>query len=361
MDNIAILTYHNTSNFGAMLQTYGLYAFLYNSGYSCKILNYVSKAIDENENPQNLLCELKKKKSIITKLFILLTRRKRIKKYKDVQKFLLQNTSLTKKYNVFNLNLANHEFDTFLVGSDMVWNFTINKNDLTFLLDFADETKYKYSYASSLGEEWSDSINGDVIKLFNRFNNISIREEQFKLYLENKIKRNVDVVCDPTMLLTRNEWEKYTVSSIYKNYVLVYFDSSDSKCLNDAIKYANTNGYTVKYISLSIRKYKTHDTIWPTTIEQFLSLVKNAKAVFTASYHGLLFSVYFERELFWYSRAQNSRMKYISDKLGLDKRCGSDYNFSEMPEIDYFYVQKNLNEFRDYSINVLHSFLVRPK
>ena len=42
-------------------------------------------------------------------------------------------------YDRDNVQKANQEFDTFLVGSDLVWDFSINQNDLTYMLDFADK------------------------------------------------------------------------------------------------------------------------------------------------------------------------------------------------------------------------------
>ena len=356
-NKIGILTYQDTSNFGAMLQAFGLYAYLKKKGYSCKIINYKSKSIDKRENPQNILYELKKVKNLKSKLFILLSRSNRKKKYMGLKNFLMKQEVLTLEYTRENIKLINKDFDTFIVGSDMVWNFTINNNDFAFLLDFVNENKKKISFASSLGEEWSNSIDTTVKQLFKRFNHISIREEQFKTYLEQKLEKKVDIVCDPTMLITANEWLEYTVKPTYDNYVLVYFNTDDSKCLNNAIEYARDNGYSVKYISLSIKKNSNYDSIWPTTIEQFLGLIKNAKAVFTASYHGMLFSIYFEKELFWYSRAQNSRMKFISEKLGLVKRCGSEIDLQKMPKIDFNSVKMKLSEFRNYSENILDSYL----
>lgn len=356
-NNIGILTYQNTSNFGAVLQTYGLYAYLRKNGYSCKIINYISNAIDVRENPQNMFYELRQCGSLKSKLFMLLSRKKRIAKYNGLKSFLVKNGALSMEYSISDISLTNQEFDTFLVGSDMVWNFNINSNDFTFLLDFVHEDKKKCSYASSVGEEWSDSIDTNVKRLFGRFDNISIREEQFRTYLEQKTNKNINVVCDPTMLLSADEWGKYAAKPLYENYVLVYFNTSDSKCLKDAVKYAKNHCCRVKYISLGVRKNPEYDLIWPTSIEQFLSLVKNAKAVFTASYHGLLFSAYFETELFWYSRAQNSRMKYITDRLGLERRCGSALELSEMPEINYETLRILMAEFRSYSEALLHSFL----
>lgn len=354
-ENIGILTYQDTSNFGATLQAFALFYFLKKNDFSCKLIDYSSKAVDLVENPQNIFYELHTQTTLRMKLIKILTRRKRMQKYKNLKYFLIKHDSLSKKYDKKNITLANQEFSSFIVGSDMTWNFSINKRDFCYLLNFVDDNKDKYSYASSLGEEWSEDIDNEVRKLLNRFNKIAIREKQFKHYLENKLGRSVNVVCDPTMLLDSKEWAEYIGKKIFDNYVLVYFDSSDSKCLRDAIEYAKNHNCRVKYISLEIRNKPNYDVIFPISIEEFLSLIKYANAVFTASYHGMLFSAYFQKELFWYSRVQNSRMKFISEKLGLNDRCGSEEDFSVRSKIDYANVQEKIDDFRNFSSKILLS------
>ena len=46
------------------------------------------------------------------------------------------------------------------------------------------------------------------------------------------------------------------------------------------------------------RPAKNAKNVKPTSLEQFLGLIKHASMVFTASYHGMLFSIYFHRQVF---------------------------------------------------------------
>ena len=39
---IGIITYHHTINYGATLQSYGLYNFLINLGYEVELIDYIS-------------------------------------------------------------------------------------------------------------------------------------------------------------------------------------------------------------------------------------------------------------------------------------------------------------------------------
>ena len=39
-EKIGLLTYHHTTNFGSLLQTYALYRTVIGMGYSCEIVDY---------------------------------------------------------------------------------------------------------------------------------------------------------------------------------------------------------------------------------------------------------------------------------------------------------------------------------
>ena len=59
--------------------------------------------------------------------------------------------------------------------------------------------------------------------------------------------------------------------------------------------------------------------------------------VFTASYHGLLYSLYFHKNVYYYNRENKSRMESFGKKLGISNREISG-EFKEQPMIDYQYV-----------------------
>ena len=40
MKKIGLITFHDTTNFGSFLQTFGLYKAINDMGYTCKVLDY---------------------------------------------------------------------------------------------------------------------------------------------------------------------------------------------------------------------------------------------------------------------------------------------------------------------------------
>ena len=142
---IAILTYHNALNYGAILQTYALQKKLIDLGINSEILDYHCRQISINQNPFTLL------KIIHFRSFFygLFNNKISIPNKNSFKNFITHELIISKRFNRRNISNSNAIYDSFLVGSDQVWNLEMNNYDTTYLLDFT--SKSKFSYASSLG------------------------------------------------------------------------------------------------------------------------------------------------------------------------------------------------------------------
>ena len=65
--------------------------------------------------------------------------------------FMRTNMSITCPYNRETISLTNQLFDTFLVGSDIVWGMPVTGNDYTYMLDFTKEEKRRIAFSPSIG------------------------------------------------------------------------------------------------------------------------------------------------------------------------------------------------------------------
>lgn len=344
---IGILTFQRTSNFGSMLQAFALCKAVRDLGYDCDIVDYTCVAVEDREALHPKFTSLR----AIAKF--LLFDRKLIAKGKELLAFINKQKMLSeKRYSKSELKKACEAYDIFLVGSDIVWDPKITNNDLTFFLDFVPEAKGKIAFASSLGKEpeigsefWTAAFNN-----LKKFDGVAVREQSTAKSFSEQLAKNVEWVCDPTMLLSVEDWNLVT-SEKYKeeNYVLVYFNSGTA--LDDAIAYAkkiNAKVYVINY-GLPIKGTKN---ISVKTLEDFLSLIKYAKCVFTGSYHGFLFSIYFKRDFWFYNRAHAERMLSLAGKMGLLSRDRGNAELA-FNHIDYQYVTPKVVEFRQQSLSWL--------
>ena len=352
---VALLTFHRSTNFGSYLQAYALYKKVCDLGCDCEVLDYRCPAVERREGlaskvrgPRDLA------KSV---LFGPALRRKA----RALERFSEEHLLRSRPYGPEDINQAGAEYPMFLVGSDIVWGRDITEGDLTYFLDFAPESARKLAFASSVGDYGARDDDAEVGRCLARFDRIAVRESQAVPWVEGLSGRRAELVCDPTMLLTAGEWDSCVRPvDAGAGYVLVYFDSPGGGCLAAAREFAARRGLRVRYVNYTLPA-KGVDNVRPASLAEFLGLVKCADSVFTASYHGMLFSLYYGRDMRFFTRAHSSRVLSLAERVGVSDRCGDGRGGVELPPVDYGAVGARIAEFRESSLGVLREMLeVRP-
>ena len=356
MIRIGLITFHSSNNFGSVLQAYGLYRAVRDFGVDIKIIDYTCEKNFNNEiphfpkltiNPYNCLLGVAR--------WIISPKRKR---YIELQKFLRKHAQLTRRLERSELKKLSSEFDLFLIGSDMVWEMDLNGGDLTYFLDFENNPSKKIAFASSVGFPWNDKEKGIIKPLLSQFKHIAVRETASANWIEELIGTRSPVVCDPTMLLTREEWITFVSNKRpEEKYVLTYFETDNGDCLDSAIKIAAKNKIKVKRIDVGTKRATEYEVIRPTSIQEFLSLIYYAEAVVTASYHGILFSLYFNKPLVFYLRRQTSRVETLLEKLEIGNCDGRFVDINNLPKIDYEKINIGIEDYRKESLRYLKRFI----
>lgn len=138
--------------------------------------------------------------------------RQRIAKFREFNENIkFEKETIYKEYEVPE-NIKN-DYDYFVMGSDQLWNYTyktsFSKNSMA---SFAKKEQ-KISFAASMGvsnpPEKDDPIYGVVKKYLEDIKYLSVREDAAKSIIKQMTGRDdVEVLLDPTMMLSANEWEK---------------------------------------------------------------------------------------------------------------------------------------------------------
>ena len=357
MLKIGLITFHRTTNFGSLLQTYGLYKKIVDLGYNCEVIDYRCPAIEKAEY-RNYKLDISNPRELIKTI---LFQPKQNKKAKQFDLFTSQNIKLSAPYNPITINEAAGKYDKFFVGSDIVWGRDITCDDYNYFLEFVNDKEKKYAFSASVGDCIIREDESHLKSLLCDFSRIAVREKDAVEWVKAIANVSADWVCDPTMLLTAEEWRSIVPLHLIKdNYVLVYFDTPNQECLKAAIAYAkkmNLKVYFIKY-GLPVKGVSVKQ---PTSLGEFLSLIDNAKMVFTASYHGMLFSIDFHKEFMFYTRNHSSRVLSLAERLSLQDRCGDSFVGDEYEAINYGEVERRLCEFRNQSISILQEMLQGEK
>lgn len=349
---IGIITFHKALNYGAVLQTYALQTVLEKLGCESEVLDYSnpnvsvklkSPQIRDYRNPLNYRKDVKKY-------------RKDSVKYKKIGAF--SDTKLHTSIPLDRSSLAKYtsDLDIVITGSDQVWNDKITHNDDTFYLDVVSPQK-RVSYAASIG---SDEIPQESVRriypILKEFRAISVRETQAQRALSNQLGLEVQRVLDPTLLLCEDDYKGIIASTNNEKFVLVYMLFYSASLIQSAKKKASELGCKVYCINASSIPVGDVVDCSDVGIEEWLGLIKDAQYIFTNSFHGVAFSVNFQKQFIAElppTRVKaSSRITDLLSVLGMENRIMTSESFPRLA-IDYSASNKKLSAERAHSMEFL--------
>lgn len=295
MRTIGILTFHDSDNFGSVLQAYALCTFLRENGFDVKIIDYRKKEV---KKLYSIFKPPVNRHNFLENIYSFFYYKQLRERKKNYESFRQKNIHLSENSYFHNEELKKCSYDIYIVGSDQIWNTSIVDFDTTYLLDFTE--KRKISYAASFGPNLREITN---VSLFRRelkkFEMITVREQAAVELCADKFNVNAQVVCDPVLLLNEKKWSdiEKEVPKLPPKYVLCYFAGGVSKALDS---YSKRKAKELRCDRILIMP-DWHDwkskgkRLYSTGPEEFVYLIKNAEFVCTNSFHGSAFSVIFNK------------------------------------------------------------------
>lgn len=349
---IGVITFHDYDNYGAILQSYALQECIKRFGAEPEIIDYNCKYIS---NPFQL--KRLKNNGFFNYIYGAIGNICYIPRRRKCNLFR-KNMRYSEPVNRETVHKLDGKYDVYIAGSDQIWDYHLTDFDKTYFLDFVTKGK-KCSYAASIGEhlpaqeyqkEYSDLLNG--------FDQIFVRENYGAQVVEELIDKKVECTCDPTLLLSGDEWEKVITADARKeDYILVYQLGVNPSFVNFVKRLKKKTGLPVVYIPFPLvgaLKCKFQLTIGP---DEWLNLFRGAKYVVTDSFHGAVFSLLFHKEFFVRVDGHhvNKRVQELLTRLDITERIISDDLTDEMltQKVDYDVVDDKLQSIREDSLNKL--------
>lgn len=314
-EGVGIITDYGYSNYGNRLQNYAL-------SYVLKKYNFVP--ININNAGQNKYYFL----NFLNFIKLLFRDRKTLKRSNNIKR-------ATKKYKEKNFTFLYNKkgkksistFNRIILGSDQIWNWSYNKNSLCFNLGlFGSEYKgIIFSYAASFGESYiPDSFEQLYREGLSGIKAIGVRENT-GVDIVNRLGFKGVLNADPTMLLTKNEWDNavYAFSKMSKpnqKYILRY-----------TLKYnepLNINQFS-DYLCVDILSKKS--PYYEANQFDFIKLIKYSELVVTDSYHAIVFSIIFGKKAIVLPRNNMaSRIETLFNFIGIKYQTNEIIDFSRV-------------------------------
>lgn len=316
MLNIGLITIIDDNNYGNRLQNYAVQIVLNKFNLKCETVKNTPLFNTKNKFILRKIKYLNKKPYN--------TYSENINRKKNFELFN-QNINLSSKnYTIF----SNYNYNLLLVGSDQVWNPNFGRLREVDLLNVkCNKNTRKIAFSASFGvnELPANVDKHKLLKCFNDFDNISVREDAGKEILKDLgYKGEVSVLVDPTMLLTASEWDKVSKKpEMLKTdkYILNYFLGDLSKeRMNEIRRVAKENNCEV------INILDKDSVFYECGPSEFLYLEKHAFLICTDSFHSSVFAILYNRPFIVFDREEenvgnmNSRLETLISKLELKNR-----------------------------------------
>ena len=356
---IGILTFHCAHNYGAVLQCYALQEVLKGMGHTVEVIDYRPYYLTRAYKIVSLHRIFSYNPLRFVKRFILecLSLPKRAKRFRKFDAFM------NEYYKISSRREISSDYDVYIMGSDQIWNPKITKGFDGYYFGYfpfsKGERKYVAYAASMETNHLSESAKEYLRKALNNFDAIGVREIQLADLLRPLTDKDVQVVLDPTLLVTSSFWNRFVGKRpLEEKYVLVYQARGESRITKKIANYIANQlealVVTVSGLTYSRSKWMLHtESPW-----DFVNWFRYADCVVSSSFHGTAFSIVFNKPFYSVRSGRgDTRENSLLRRLNLRDRLIDINSLPIYQDIDYKHVNDRLDKYRKESLYFLKSIL----
>mgnify|MGYP002516842802 CR=1 FL=1 len=271
--------------------------------------------------------------------------------------------------------LSQEDYDAIVVGSDQVWRATyfvplwLGQPMEDGFLAFTNGWNIKrISYAASFGTsiwEYTEEQTQQCKQLLQKFDAVSVREENGVKLCEKYFDVDALQVLDPTMLLVRED------------YIRLFKKSNTPKSKGNLLNYVLDNSDEIDHLIDEIAAQKhlmpfavnnpfEYDDTKPLnmriklSVESWLRGFYDAEFVITDSFHACVFSILFKKQFVVVGNRERgmARFESLLQMFGLGNRLVSpDSEVCSLPMINYDVVYKKYDKLKEMSFAFLQNAL----
>lgn len=312
-------------------------------------------------------------------------------------RFAAEQYEITPLLRLNEMGKLNDSFDTFLLGSDQMWNYYLSQNyKQSYYFDFAADEKNKVAYGTSFGLNrfvGPEDEKKRVYQNLHRFQAISVRDDFSKNICDKNFDISATIVSDPVFLCPVEKYQELSqqADAAYQPkqpYLFSYVLDPSPEFGETLRKAAQKSGLPVVIILDELVYNQPHNMqqmrerlgltdadqniqiLDDPNIKEWLFCMEHAQFVLTDSFHGACFSILFQKN-FLVLRNQvrgGSRFPFLLGELGLLERMVSSpeemaQRYAEVADtaINYAPVQEKLEQKKRESRQWLEDALHRKR
>lgn len=356
---IGILTFFESANYGTVLQAYALQKYLTDCGHEVELVHIKRNVHTGSRHFKLQTVQYTFFDRFVIRLRSISAQKREIEREKRFALFRKEHLNVSPVFYENDVQLTEQlpRYDLYLSGGDQIWNPYHKVFSTHYMWDFLPDGCRIVSYASSFGIESidDDTIIGNMRHYLERYHLICVRE-QSGVKIVASMGLSATQVLDPVFLL-RDQWQQFVHPSwTKKKYCLVYalidYPKSEDRKI---VEYARARNLEIRIVPFNRRNcLNRYIGEFDTGPVEFLNLIANAEFVFTNSFHGMAFSILFQKQ-FCLLSAVSEEGKKKRDRLNdVLKQCDITSLTAEKP-IDYTKVNRRLDDLIAHSCRMLRT------
>lgn len=328
-----IVTVYNSENCGSYWQSFALSSYLKLNG--CEV-SFLKRNVRGTSHSLLYVC---------SRTIKWLLKGKINRAHAQIKQYLVFNKAI-KAFRI----VSNAEgFDLCVIGSDTLWNLEDQYFEANRSVFFGEKSgaKNTITYAVSaantpiLSFRSHPELKEDIIHM----DAVSVRDRHTYSIVEQLTNIHAPIVVDPTLLLNKEEYQKYCIDFVCDNFLFVYYFGALPTELQKQIRlYANLNNLKIVVMGRGMEGDYNFDVFSPFV---FVSCFSKANYIVTNTFHGVMFTLIFEKQALFNSCGKEK----IRDVLYEYKLQDRDYsciahNDCMDSNIDYNYVRAKIEKNR---------------
>ena len=331
---VCIVTVYNSENCGSYWQAFALCSYLKQGGCDVSFMKRKRKGTSHSI----LKGEIEKAKA-------------------QVQQYWAFNESI-KKFKIVDEIDAN--FDLCIIGSDTLWNLEDQYFEDNRAIFFGEKSKAKktITFAVSAANTSYDAFKKhvEIIDDLKKMDAIAVRDKYTSSIVRKLLGKVTPIVVDPTMLLEKTEYQRYCIDLQIDKFIFVYYFGRIPDDLQNKIReYANSKKLKIVVMGHGMKGDYKFDVFSPRV---FISCFNRADYVVTNTFHGVMFTLIFEKQAVFNSCGKE-KVKDVMNEYGLND---SDYSENMAinlinNNIDYNRVKIKLNENKLAAKEYINAFI----
>lgn len=365
---ICILTQPLQTNYGGLLQAYALQTVLKRMGHEvwtedrrrpkysmkrfiAKILTPIRGVYYPTESQNNYISQ-------------------------NTNKFICKYINTTEPIYTINKEMfQKYHFDAYIVGSDQVWRPVYSYYLPNYFLDFTAGDKVKrIAYAASFGTskwEFTSKQKKKCAILLKKFDAVSVREYSGVILCKKYLGVDAVQLLDPTLLLNKNDYIdliKEEKTPPFKNRLMTYVLDPSKEKKDIIYKVSKATNHNLIVVMPENNFYQVgakeiDKCIFP-PVTNWLRGFMDAEYVVTDSFHGMVFSIIFNKPFIVIANQNRGLDRFTSllKKLNLESRLV--YSLDDVTDelintaIDYKRIDQVIDKEKEKARNFLLKYLM---